>query len=506
MLCFVGRTGNGDMGLTDSDSNGSSSPSVEQCQVQLQRMLSSKAFRNADTLQHLLHFLATKAIEGHSEPPKEYTIGIEVFGRKSNFDPKTDTIVRVQMHRLREKLREYYETEGAHDSIFAEIPKGCYVLRFQILTLPVSHRLSLVTAEVDAETVAEQGDKGSDSNRKGSSAPVRSFLLRPLGLTLATMAVFAVGAFVGRNQARIGTGPGSESSRAGALVGKQPDPVTSFWGGFLGDDRAPILAYPNAVFLLDDSNDLLRYRRGAIDNRGAPVDPHLAHQFASNPGLASSAGQLYYENGYTGTGELVSVAMLSGLFARMGAELTVKSSQDVTPEDLKQHNVILLGSSFQNAAVAQFFTEGDFSFENPDARLEQWRGKIVNAHPRTNESAVYQTERDPVTRVLKSDYSLVSMQPGIVPGRNILIVGGLDTKGTEGATLFLTSQSGIEDLFRILGTSDPFGAKPAHGFQALVRVHLERGYQVLGADLVTVHVPQSKDSQVAGSTTPTGAH
>src|SRR5690348_16383589 len=100
------------MGLTDADGNAIASPPIDQCQTQLQRLLSSNTFRNADTLQHLLRFLATKTIEGHTEPLKEYAVGIEVFGRRENFDPKTDKIVRVQMHRLREKLREYYESEG----------------------------------------------------------------------------------------------------------------------------------------------------------------------------------------------------------------------------------------------------------------------------------------------------------------------------------------------------------------------------------------------------------
>lgn len=86
--------------------------SVEQCQQQLQRVLQSNTLRNSPTLQQLLQFLGTRGIDGNPDGLKEYTIGVEAFGRKPDFDPKTDTIVRVQTHRLRQKLKEYYEQGG----------------------------------------------------------------------------------------------------------------------------------------------------------------------------------------------------------------------------------------------------------------------------------------------------------------------------------------------------------------------------------------------------------
>jgi len=216
------------------------------------------------------------------------------------------------------------------------------------------------------------------------------------------------------------------------------------------------------------------------------VEPHLARQFASNPQLVGMAGQLYYENGYTGTGELESVAMLSGLLGRMGVKPTIKSSRDLTPDDLSQHNVILLGSPFQNVAVAQLLTAGDFVFQNPDLHHEQWRAQIIDGHPRNGESSSYATERDAATRVLTSDFSLITIAPGVVPGRSIAFLGGLDTKGTEGATLFATSSFGVEQLVRALGSENAPSTGP-FAFQALVRVRLAKGYQVLGAELTALH-------------------
>ena len=112
------------------------------------------------------------------------------------------------------------------------------------------------------------------------------------------------------------------TNRSGQDFEQSTDPVKAFWATFIKEDPAPILAYADPVFLLDGSTDLFRYRHGASDDRGARVDPHLARQFASNPALVAKAGPLYFDNGYTGTGDVVAVAMLTSLFTQMGAKPT----------------------------------------------------------------------------------------------------------------------------------------------------------------------------------------
>ena len=483
-------------------------PPAEQCQQQVQRIIHSTTFRNALTLQQLFQFLAHKAISGAKEGLKEYTIGVEAFGRKQNFDPKTDPIVRVQIHRLRQKLKEYYDAEGSHDPILIEIPKGHYLPSFEGATVPVADLNHGTPSLLDTTFSVVTPLPGPDVESEGQQTPKgrRGFnwlSSSRAAIAAAAIVVFATGFWAGNKQMRNRAGGETASSNPELAFGKSADPVKVFWARFFGNDPAPVIAYPDAVFLLDDSNDLFRFRQGASDSRGARVDPHLARQFASNPSLVAQAGQLYYENGYTGTGELQGVAMLTGLFGQMGVKATIKPSRDLTPDDLKQHNVILLGSPFQNIAVAQLLSMGDFTFENPDSRREQWRAQILNAHPRADESSTYRTERDPTSQVLKTDYSLISIQPGVVPGRYIAVLGGLDTKGTEGATMFATSRPGVEELSRALAAFGESGAKGGTPvFQALVRVRLEKGYQVLEADLMAVHKFHSQSSGGTGSTTP----
>lgn len=470
----------------------SSSLSTEECLKQVQRVLQSVSFRNAATLQQLLQFLAARAL-GHSqkEPLKEYTIGVEAFGRSGDFDPKTDTIVRVQIHRLRQKLKEYYDSEGSGDPIFIEIPKGHYQPHFQTLAAPdraQSVPQSLSTTQ-DAIAASPAGSSFGASNSSAASGPPYELPSSPRSLRVlamiagASVALLSLGFWLGVHQQKGNrTAQTIEDYRVGT------DAVKAFWSTLIGNDVSPVIAYPDAVFLLDNSNDLFRFRQGASDDRGALVDSHLAQQFASNPKLVSEAGVLYYENGYTGAGELQAVGMLASLFGQMGVQPIFKPSREITPADLRQHSVILLGSSFQNVAVAQLMNVGDLTFNNPDSRLEGWRAEVRNAHPQPGEEAIYRTVRDPVTHTLKMDYGVVSVQSGVVPGRHIVMLGGLDTTGTEGATMFATSQAGAETLLKAAAVAS--GRTPTaemQPFQVLVKVPLEKGYGVLGASLVAVH-------------------
>jgi hypothetical protein len=441
-------------------------------------------------LQQLLRYLAQKTFDASAESLKEYTIGVEAMGRTVDFDPKADPIVRVQIHRLRQKLREYYDSDGVHDSIVIEIPKGQHLPTFEWArngeALAGGKSVSAGDAVLSNDQLPQSAPDVFDPQARRSAKPV---LLTALIAALVA-AIFFAGVWIGGKWAPFGNDEiGATSARSDPVTSS--DPVMAFWARYIGNDPTPVIAYPDAVFLLDNYNDLFRFKHGATDYRGAPVDSHLAEQFASNPALVARAGQLYYENAYLGFGELKAVGMLSSLFGRMGYKPIIKPSRELTVDDLKQHNVIMLGSSSQNIAVAHFSNPGDFSFKDFDTRLEQWRGVIVNARPRPSEAPTYHTERDPNTQVLNVDYSLITVQPGIVPGRYIADFGGLDTTGSEGAISYATSRPGVDELTRAIQFQGS-DKRPFPIFQALLRVRLEKGYDVVGVTMVAVHMLPSQ--------------
>lgn len=101
-------------------------PLAAEVSEQLQRVLDSPLFANAPTLSRFLRHVVEHRLGTDGAPLKEYTLGVEVLGRGSDFDPRLDTIVRTQARRLRAKLEEYYRGPGCDDPILIEMPKGHY--------------------------------------------------------------------------------------------------------------------------------------------------------------------------------------------------------------------------------------------------------------------------------------------------------------------------------------------------------------------------------------------
>ena len=98
--------------------------------AQLERVLNSKAFARSPRISRFLSFVVEQTLQGQESKLKEYLLGVEVFGRMDSFDPRIDSIVRVEARRLRYKLEKYYETEGQTDPVFIQFRKGCYVPTF----------------------------------------------------------------------------------------------------------------------------------------------------------------------------------------------------------------------------------------------------------------------------------------------------------------------------------------------------------------------------------------
>src|SRR5688500_17596539 len=121
---------------------------------QLDRLLASTTFHQVDRLKRFLSFIVEEAVAGRSDQLKEYVIGVQVFGKEPQFDPRTDPIVRVQARRLRARLVRYYREEGQADDITIELPKGGYAPVFKRRDETLPHRRSITAALTSRNTVA----------------------------------------------------------------------------------------------------------------------------------------------------------------------------------------------------------------------------------------------------------------------------------------------------------------------------------------------------------------
>jgi TolB-like protein len=84
-------------------------------------------------MSRFLRFCVEETLAGRASELKEFTLGLGVFDRPPDFDPRTDPIVRVEARRLRDKLATYYRSDGASDDLVLELPKGGYAPRLRVL-------------------------------------------------------------------------------------------------------------------------------------------------------------------------------------------------------------------------------------------------------------------------------------------------------------------------------------------------------------------------------------
>ena len=121
-------------------------PTPDPNRVQIHRIVSSKALKTSEVHRQLFNYLAEKSLAGEAQNLKEYTVGLDVFSKPPSYDPRQESVVRMHVARLRQKLVEYYRTEGAADPIIIDLPKGAFALTFESRPLPPAPAASEPTA------------------------------------------------------------------------------------------------------------------------------------------------------------------------------------------------------------------------------------------------------------------------------------------------------------------------------------------------------------------------
>jgi hypothetical protein len=449
----------------------------EEERSELEKILHSEAFRSSPGLQKFLSHVVIKSIQGLAHEIKEYEIAVDVLGRPPNYDPRLDTTVRVQAHRLREKLKEYYAGEGVSDDILIELPKGHYIPQFSMRprangATSTSRRNGQSDGRLPAHASSGSWDLREETLSWGKRRA--RHLLTVFAALAAGALVFAAGvlfspfirdtsvpAFPTRRAAQ---GPTPPQSHLAA-------PLRALWGAFWQDSTRPIVAYSNSIFLVTETSDLLHLRGSEFDGLGASASSADALKLADNPALVHAAGPVFFDDDHTGTGEVMAVYYLTELFSKASVPLTVERSQLLETRDLRVHNVIFLGSTTENPLLAGLPLRQDFVFTSPQKSPTLWRNRVVNLRPRPGEKRFYGIHRGKQNQVLQTDYALVSFLPGVTPGRKIVSLGGLTTLGTQAAAQFVSSPSGAQALLNRLGHGSSF---PQY-FQCVLRVDVENG-------------------------------
>jgi len=121
----------GPIKLTSADQG--SAISADEVQAELERILAHGVFAAAEKMKRFLRFVVQETLAGRGDRLNEALVGMEVYSGDEAFDPRLDSIVRVEAGRLRAKLREFYESQGGGGQLRIEIPKGSYKPIFKTL-------------------------------------------------------------------------------------------------------------------------------------------------------------------------------------------------------------------------------------------------------------------------------------------------------------------------------------------------------------------------------------
>ncbi len=129
---------------------------------QLERILASGEFRRSVKLSNFLRFTVDQALTGEPGSAKECLIGMHIFGRRPDYDPATDPIVRVEARRLRRKLASYYANGGRHDPLRIDVPKGAYRPVFESQSTAPDERHSIAVLPFSDRSAAHEFESLAD--------------------------------------------------------------------------------------------------------------------------------------------------------------------------------------------------------------------------------------------------------------------------------------------------------------------------------------------------------
>jgi tetratricopeptide (TPR) repeat protein len=132
-------------------------PPAEQVRAQMEKILASDVFARSGRARDLLKYIVEQDLAGNADRLKGYAIAVDVFGKGPDFDPANDTVVRVQMGRLRDILALYYQRHGTQDDLRITIPRGSYV--------------PIYSPNGDAAEATKPDDGKADADRRATPEP-----------------------------------------------------------------------------------------------------------------------------------------------------------------------------------------------------------------------------------------------------------------------------------------------------------------------------------------------
>ena len=413
---------------------------------QVERILNSETFRNADALRNLLRFLAAKACTGEADQLKEYSVGLDALGKPVDYDPRHDATVRIRAGRLRQKLDEFYRTEGKNDPFIIELPKGHFKLG--CTTRPVSEPL----IERSPVVIPKWRD------------PV--FLVLSGALLVALVwAAFLTVALRARET--------SEATRS-----LWTPELEQLWQPFLA--RRPLIVSiedPPFVLFKDIGvyKTLGRFRWGDVVKSPSIIAIRKA---LNNPEIQPT---VYY----VPIGEVSASFLLGKLLGPRLQTMSLVRNSELSWQQLADNNVLFIGAQvFFLDQLRGLPMQLDLLFEN---------GGVHNLHPQPGEPTLFAEE--PATQSVEEGqaYALITHIPGPGGTSEVLSFTSNQTSGRLAAVQWFTDGANARTLVDNL--KKPSGRIPRY-YQVLLKFRFKDGVPVETS--YVLHHALTQTGEVAG--------
>jgi hypothetical protein len=389
---------------------------VELERALLERILASRHFAKSNLLSRFLRYICERSLLGAGNALTEHHIGVHVFGRPEGYDCSADNIVRNYARQLRNRLDDYYRWEGQNELLRLEVPRGGYK--------PIFVRLPMEFISEASEDCAPR-ITSTHTDLSGSKP-------RPWPVVVLSLVIIALlGTVFTLLRSRARSAPVSSS------------PMHAFWASVFRADRDTVIVTADSGF--GTLQDVLGRRLSLADYTGlqlgnlslAPSEKYVVKDLASQR--------------YTSMTDLETAVALSHLPEVVPSRMKIRFARDLRMEDLKDGNVVLLGSAYSNPWAELF--EKNLAFELvEDADAHSW--KVINRHPVPGEATFYQGERDGASH---STYARIAWVPNLDHTGHVLMLQGLDMAGTQAAAQSLLHSTVLMDVWRqsnVCNTSD----------------------------------------------------
>ncbi len=403
-----------------------------EARASLERLLANNSMNRAPRISSVLRFMIDALLEGRAETINEQVVGEAVFGRPTGYNPGEDNIVRVTIRHLRDRLDEFYRTDGRDEKYVLIIPKGRYV---PMLTSSHSQRPQ-PTSVAQSRLVTSAPDEPEEDLAviASSSASSRQRFTDMLPWILVIILAVIVGVLGLRLHRQFNTNPNARPAR----------PQAGLLSLLLANGK------PTTVVVAD--SNIQAYRM--IFRKTVPLNAYIDRSYlrppADYPADAPLHGVWTYV-GASGQTTMASITVASAIQAAAAPDaIKISFPHSLSVRDIEHGNFIFLGGPWINPWEQLF--EDHLNFRIVPLSDAPWQSDIHNLKPLPTEPRVFELREKGSSQI---SYVRFALLKNLSNDGYIVLLGGTTEEAVEAGARFLMSESQIDSLLKIFKVASP---------------------------------------------------